>query len=74
MINEYDRIVLTIDIPNKGFLKGDIGTVVMIHKNGEGYEVEFFSLDGNTIDVITLLNSEIRPVRAKEIARVRELV
>lgn len=46
----------------------------MVHTNREGFEVEFFSLDGNTIDVITLTNKEVRPVKAKEIAHKRELV
>jgi hypothetical protein len=73
MIKEFDRIVLTSDLPEIGFLKGDIGTVVMSHGD-EGYEVEFFSLTGETIDVITLSKDDIRAVRPKEIAKVRELI
>jgi hypothetical protein len=74
MIKEYDKIVLTADLPEIGLLKGDLGTVVMIHQNGKGYEVEFIALDGSTIDVVTLSNSQIRAIRKREIAKVRELI
>lgn len=48
MIKAFDKIVLTRNIPSKGLEKGDIGTVVFIHGNYEGYEVEFFTLEGVT--------------------------
>jgi len=43
---EYDRIVLNADLPEHGLELGDVGTVVMIHRGGEGFEVEFIALDG----------------------------
>ena len=46
MINELDCIVLTTDLPEYGLAAGDIGTVVMVHQNAQGFEVEFVSLDG----------------------------
>jgi hypothetical protein len=46
MIKEHDCIVLTVDLPAEGLAKGDIGTVVHVHNGGEGYEVEFMTLDG----------------------------
>ncbi len=42
MIKEFDRIILTDNLPGATFIKGDIGTVVMIYNNGEGYEIDFF--------------------------------
>jgi hypothetical protein len=33
---------------------GDIGTVVLVYRGGEAYEVEFVAADGNTIAVETL--------------------
>ena len=54
MIEELDDIVLTRDLPEQGLRAGDIGTVVLVHRNNAGYEVEFTSLDGDTIAVLTL--------------------
>lgn len=47
MIKELDSVVLTSDIPEYGLASGDIGTVVMVHAKGAGYEVEFATLDGD---------------------------
>lgn len=71
MIKELDRIILNKDIPGSNLEKGDIGTVVMIHNGGEGYEVEFITLDGQTITVETLSSSEVREIRKREIAHAR---
>ncbi|MEZ4529309.1 MAG: DUF4926 domain-containing protein [Desulfobacterales bacterium] len=71
MINELDTVVLTEDILHMNLRKGDMGTAVLVHKNGEGYEVEFMTLDGNTIGVTTLLHSQIRMVQQMEIASAR---
>lgn len=73
MINELDTVVLTEDIPYLNLKRGDMGTVVLVHKNGEGYEVEFMTLDGYTIGVITLLPSQIRMIQQMEIASARTL-
>ncbi len=80
MINEFDRVVLMDDIPEKKLKKGDIGTVVMIYPKvrlvsttDTGFEVEFFTLDGNTLAVETLLPNQIRPVKTNEVAHVREV-
>ena len=55
MIKEHDIVVLTEDLLEEGLTDGDIGTVVHVHKNGEGYEVEFMTLAGQTIAVASLL-------------------
>lgn len=49
MIEKRADIILTCDLPEHGLARGDIGTVVLIHKGGKGYEVEFTTLDGQTI-------------------------
>jgi hypothetical protein len=43
----------------------------MVHREGEAFEVEFMTLDGKTIDVVTLLKSQVRPVCRDEIAHAR---
>ena len=68
MINELDSVVLTSDIPEHGLTQGDIGTVVMVHEAGQGFEVEFVTLDGETIAVVSLLASQVRPIAHREIA------
>ncbi len=73
MIRELDDVVLTADLPEKRLAKGDIGTVVLVHNRGEGFEVEFATLDGETVAVTTLLCSQVRPVKRREIAHAREL-
>ena len=73
MINEHDIVVLTEDLSDAGLRAGDIGTVVHIHNNGAGYEVEFTTLAGQTIAVASLLAEQVRPVGRQDVAHVREL-
>ncbi len=74
MINELDDVILACDLPEHGLSAGDIGTVVLAHRNAAGYEVEFTELDGDTIAVVTLMANQVRPVQAGTIAHMRELV
>ena len=70
-MNEHDAAVLTEDLPEHGLRKGDVGAVVMTHAGGAGYEVEFVTLEGETIAVITVTASQVRPVAPREIAHAR---
>ena len=40
VIDELDEVVLTCDLPDHGLAAGDIETVVLVHGEGKGYEVE----------------------------------
>ena len=71
MIKELDRIVLAADLPEEGLQKGDVGTVVLVHEGGKGYEVEFMTLDGETVAVVTLLAEQVRSIAPREIANAR---
>lgn len=71
MIKEHDRIVLTSDLPKEGLKAGDVGTVVHIHSKGEAFEVEFFTLDGNTAAIATVLRSQIRAVSNRDLTHAR---
>ena len=71
MIEELDMIVLGEDLPGRGLMAGDIGTVVLVHQDGDGYEVEFAALDGETVAVVTLVSRQVRPVARHEIAHAR---
>ncbi|MFQ5612046.1 MAG: DUF4926 domain-containing protein [Anaerolineae bacterium] len=71
MVRELESVVLTTDLAEHGLKEGDIGTVVLVHRGGQGYEVEFITLDGETVAVVSLLPSQIRPIGRREIARAR---
>jgi hypothetical protein len=73
MIREHERAVLTVDLPDAGFKVGDVGTVVHIYADGAAYELEFFALDGRTLDVVTVKAKQVRPVKRNDVLHVREL-
>jgi Domain of unknown function (DUF4926) len=62
-IKNYDRVILTVDLPNGGLTVGDVGVVVDTYEGGKVFEVEFMTLDGSdTIVVVTLEETQIRSV------------
>jgi hypothetical protein len=73
MIKELDDVILACELPQHALSAGDIGTVVLVHRNATGYEVEFTALDGDTVAVVTLMANQVRPVQAGTIAHAREL-
>ena len=74
MIKEHDFVVLAQDLPEQSLKAGDIGTVINIHENAAGYELEFLTLAGETIAIVTLLPTQIRPAASREIPHARSLV
>ncbi|MGC9523491.1 MAG: DUF4926 domain-containing protein [Anaerolineae bacterium] len=73
MIRELDTVVLARDVDEHGLKRGDIGAVVHRYADGQAFEVEFVTGEGETIAVLTLSPDDIRPVGRKEILHVREL-
>ena len=47
--------------------------VVLVHENGVAYQVEFVTLDGETLAVVTLPAAAVRATTGREIAHVREV-
>jgi hypothetical protein len=72
MIKELDPVALTTDLPAENLAKGDLGTVVHVHKGGTAFIVEFLTLRGNTIAVTTLKKNQIRAVSGREVAHARD--
>ena len=70
MLKELDCAVLTTDLAEHGLSAGDIGTIVLVH-DAEGYEVEFVTLEGETLAVVSLNADQLRPVEPREIAHAR---
>lgn len=73
MIQEHDRAVLTVDLPEHDLKAGDVGTVVHIYSDGAAYELEIFSADGHTLDVVTVEADQVRPVSRRDVLHVRQL-
>ena len=73
MIEDLDVVALTIALPDLGLAVGDVGTVVHAYLDGKAFEVEFMTLVGETIDVVTLEAGQIRPLATSEIAHARQL-
>jgi len=72
MIRELDTVVLTCDLPEHGLKRGDVGTVVLIHSR-KGYEVEFTTLDGENMAVVSLSAGQVRSIGHREIAHARSV-
>ena len=73
MLEEHDRVVLTDDISDMDLKAGDVGTIVHVYPNGEAFEVEFLTLDGNTVALTTVLPSQVRPITRTDITHAREI-
>ena len=73
MLLEHDRVVLTADIPEEGLEAGDVGVIVHIHPQRAAYEVEVFSLDGNTLTVATVVAEQARAVTRQDVTHARSV-
>jgi hypothetical protein len=73
MIQELELAVLTRDVPEEGLKAGDVGTIVLVHQHGAGYEVEFTTLTGHTVAVVTVTSDAVRAVKERELAHAREV-
>src|SRR6266496_4817889 len=67
----YSRVALAEDLPEHRLCRGDVATIVEHHlgRPGQepGYSLEVFNAVGETVAVITLRESQIEPLSAKEI-------
>ena len=72
MIPEHEMVVLTCDLPEHGLKEGDFGTIVYVHKEA-GYMVEFMTVDGDTVAVVTLETHQVRPVGPHEMRHARAM-
>ena len=70
MLNELEPVVLTHGLRDVGLTAGDIGAVV--HRYDEHrYEVDFVVGSGDTVALLTLTDSDVRPVAPSEILHAR---
>lgn len=71
MIEQHDQVILTRDLPEHRLVAGDIGTIVAIHQGGKGYTLEFATVHGDTVAIVTVHAAEVRPAREREVPHVR---
>ncbi|MSO96708.1 MAG: DUF4926 domain-containing protein [Rhodospirillaceae bacterium] len=71
MIKELDPVVLTENLVTNGLKAGDVGWVVMVHRDATAFEVEFVTLSGETVSVLTVPATAVRTVGRNEIAHAR---
>lgn len=64
MFDEHSQFMLKRPLPSLGLETGNVGVVVHPYAEDAAYEVEFVSLDGNSIDVTTVEATELK--RAKQ--------
>lgn len=73
----FSRVALKTDVPEEGLRRGDVATIVEHHQGRPGqepgYSLEVFNAVGETVAVITLRESQIEPLSAKEILHIRPL-
>lgn len=73
MPDEHDRVVLTEPVPHEGLVEGDVGTVVHVYPDGQAYEVEFTTLTGLPVAVVTVPSAGVRHLTENEIAHARRI-
>ena len=69
-MRELDLVMLAVNLPRYGLKKGDLGTIVLTHGR-KGFEVEFSTLDGRTIAVVSVTKDQVRPIARGQIAHAR---
>lgn len=74
MFDENSQVVLKSALPSLGLEPGDVGIVVHTYGKGAAYEVEFLSLDGNTIGVSTVEATDLRQASGRAVMHERLLL
>ncbi|MDE0087823.1 MAG: DUF4926 domain-containing protein [Candidatus Poribacteria bacterium] len=59
MIELFDVVALTHDLPEHNLWRGQVGTVVEILANGDAFEVEFSDRDGRTYESLGFRASQL---------------
>jgi len=72
----FSRVVLAHDVPEENLVAGDMGTIVEHYpatdEHPEGYEVEFFAGNGDTLAVVTVPANKLRAATRHDVLHVRE--
>jgi hypothetical protein len=69
-LEELSLVTLRQDIPAHALRAGDIGTIVLVHSDGEAYEVEFARTGPRPSALLTLREEQIAPLAGGRITPV----
>ena len=73
----FTRVALAQDIPDRRLRRGDVATVVEFHQGQPGqepgYTLEVFNAVGETVDVVTVRQSQLQALTADELLTVRSM-
>jgi hypothetical protein len=72
-MQELERVALAEDLQEHGLKTGDIGMIVHVYGAHKGYEVEFVTLSGELVALVSVHPHQIRQIAHNEIASVRRL-
>jgi hypothetical protein len=78
-IKLYQRVALTIDLPQYSLCKGDVAVVVERLPGSpatggeEGYALEVFNAVGETVAVVMVPASAVQPLTENDVFQVRPL-
>jgi len=75
--SSFSRVILLQDLAEENLMAGDMGTIVEFHPSTEhyheGYEVEFFAGNGETIAVVSVPATALRAATRQDVLHVRQL-
>ena len=75
--NLFSRVALAEDLPERRLRRGDVARVVEFHpgRAGQepGYSLEVLNVVGDTVDGVTVHESQIEALTADELRTVRPL-
>jgi hypothetical protein len=74
----FSRVALKVNLPKHRLRRRDVATIVEHHQGHPGqeagYTLEVFNAVGETVDVVTVRESQIEPLTAKSVLHVRPLL
>jgi hypothetical protein len=72
-MQELERVALIQAIPEHNLEVGDIGMIVHVYGEHKGYEVEFVTLSGELVALVSVYPEQIRQLESDEIASARRV-
>ena len=77
LLAEHQVVVLTEDIPSEGLRAGDVGVVLVGHAGHDrvppGYTIEITTVTGETVAVVDVPVSAVRPAADCDVRHARSL-
>ena len=77
LLAEHEVVVLNRDIPDEGLRAGDVGVVLLAHRGHDGvppgYTIEITTVTGETVAVIDVPASFVRPAAERDVRHARSM-